>query len=101
MQVSANSQDFRFPQFTFKICQTIEGRFLDFLKSRFWRVFAVWPNCAPPAAGHITEEVATPALDQPCRNWRSTKLRFRFLQLDLKEIFLCSFLLCFLFYIYI
>ena len=48
------------------------------------------------AARHITEEAATAAaLDQPCRNWRSTKLRFRFLQLDSQEIFLCGFLFCF------
>ena len=46
------------------------------------------------AAWRITEEAAA-ALDQPCRNWRSTKLRFRFLQLDSQEIFLCGFLFCF------
>ena len=53
------------------------------------------------AACRITEEAAAAAaaaaaLDQPCRNWRSTKLRFRFLQLDSQEIFLCGFLFCFL-----
>ena len=48
------------------------------------------------AAWRITEEAAAAALDQPCRNWRSTKLRFRFLQLDSQEIFLCGFLFCFL-----
>ena len=42
------------------------------------------------APWRITEEAAA-ALDQPCRNWRSTKLRFRFLQLDSQEIFLCGF----------
>ena len=48
------------------------------------------------AARRITEEAAAAAaLDQPCRNWRSTKLRFRFLQLDSQEIFLCGFLFCF------
>ena len=48
------------------------------------------------AAWRITEEAAAAAaLDQPCRNWRSTKLRFRFLQLDSQEIFLCGFLFCF------
>ena len=46
------------------------------------------------AAWRITEEAAAAAaLDQPCRNWRSTKLRF--LQLDSQEIFLCGFLFCF------
>ena len=47
------------------------------------------------AAWRITEEAAAAALDQACRNWRSTKLRFRFLQLDSQEIFLCGFLFCF------
>ena len=48
------------------------------------------------AAWRITEEAAAAAaLDQPCRNWRSTKLRFRFLQLDSQEIFLCGFFVLF------
>jgi hypothetical protein len=38
-------------RFTFKICQIIAGisiicQFHDFFKSHFWRVFAIWPNCA-------------------------------------------------------
>ena len=47
------------------------------------------------AAWRITEEAAAAALDQACRNWRSTKLRFRFLQLDSQEIFLCGFFVLF------
>jgi hypothetical protein len=50
------------------------------------------------AARRITEEAAAAAaLDQPCRNWRSTKLRFRFLQLDLKENLSIAFFLFFFF----
>ena len=37
--------------FTFKICQTVAGTsmirwFHEFFESRFWRVFAILPNCA-------------------------------------------------------
>ena len=39
-------------RFTFKICQTVAGtsmirRFHEFFESRFWRVFAILPNCVP------------------------------------------------------
>ena len=38
-------------RFTFKICQTVAGTsmirwFHEFFESRFWRVFAILPNCA-------------------------------------------------------
>ena len=60
-----------------------------------FRPLAAAARLGVAAPWRITEEAAA-ALDQPCRNWRSTKLRFRFLQLDSQEIFLCGFLFCFL-----
>ena len=63
---------------------------------RFRPLAAAAARLRVAAPWRITEEAAAAALDQPCRNWRSTKLRFRFLQLDSQEIFLCGFLFCFL-----
>ena len=42
---------FRGIRFTLRNCQTVAGistvcQFHDFLKSNFWRVFDIWPNCA-------------------------------------------------------
>ena len=61
---------------------------------RFRPLAAAAARLRVAAPWRITEEAAA-ALDQPCRNWRSTKLRFRFLQLDSQEIFLCGFFVSF------